>query len=116
MTLWNLTFREQHFLKSNMKQKDILIILALLFVFVVAWIGGNIYHNIASSTIAETTNQDISPITATFDTKTINKLKQRQKINPSFELGNIAPTPTPIPSEILFPQKSSEEGKLILPL
>lgn len=98
-----------------MKQKDILIILALLFVFVVAWIAGNIYHSIASSTISETTSRDISPITPTFDTQTINKLKQRQKINPSFELGDITPTPTPIPSEILFPQDASEEAKLILP-
>lgn len=98
-----------------MKQKDILIILALLFVFVVAWIGGNIYHGIASSTISETANRDISPIIPTFDTKTVNKLKLRQEIFPSFELQNITPTPTPIPSEILFPQNATEEAKLILP-
>ena len=99
-----------------MKQKDILIILVLLFVFVVVWIGGSIYHNIASSTISETTNRDISPITPTFDVKTINKLKKRQAISPSFELGNITPTPPPLPIEILFPQNSSEGGKLVLPL
>lgn len=116
MILWNLTFRDQHFLNSDMKQKDILIILALLFVFVVAWIGGNIYHSNVTSTISETTNMDISPIMATFDKKTINKLKERQAINPSFELGNITPTPTPIPSEIFSPQNSSEGAKLILPL
>lgn len=99
-----------------MKRKDILIIMVLLFVFIVAWIGGNIYHSIATSTISETTNQDISPITPTFDTKTINNLKLRQKINPSFELQSITPTPTPLPIEILSPQNSKEEGKLVLPL
>lgn len=99
-----------------MKRKDILIILVLLFVFVVAWIGGDIYHSIATSTISKTTNQDISPITPSFDMKTVNKLRQRLKIDPSFELGNIAPTPTPIPFEILSPPKSSTEGKLVLPL
>lgn len=99
-----------------MKQKDILIILILLFIFVVVWVGSSIYHNIVSSTISETTNQGISPITPTFDTKTINKLKQRKKINPSFELQNITPTPTPFPLEILSPKNSSEEGKLLLPL
>ncbi len=99
-----------------MKQKDILIILVLLFVFVVAWVGGNIYHSIANSTISETTSRDISPITPTFDTKTVNKLKQRQKINPSFELQNMTPTPTPLPIEILSPQDSSLGGKLVLPL
>lgn len=99
-----------------MKRKDILIILVLLFVFVVAWVGGSIYHSIATSTISKTTNQDISPINPTFDIKTVSRLKLRLKINPSFELGDIVPTPTPFPFEILSPQKSSEEGKLILPL
>lgn len=99
-----------------MKQKDILIILVLLFVSVVVWIGGDIYHSIVSSTISETANQDISPITPAFDTKTINKLRLRQKINPSFELQNIIPTPTSLPIEILSPQNSSAGGKLLLPL
>ena len=99
-----------------MKRKDILIILVLMFIFVVAWIGGNIYHSIATSTISKTTNEDILPINPTFDTKTINRLKEIKKINPSFELGNIVPTPTPFPFKILSPPKSSEEGKLILPL
>lgn len=99
-----------------MKQKDILIILVLLFIFVVAWIGGSIYHSIASSTISEATNEDISPIMPTFDTKTVNNLKERQKINPSFEMQGIIPTPTTLPSEILYPQSSSEEAKLVLPL
>ena len=99
-----------------MKQKDILIILALLFILVIAWIGGNIYHSIVSSTISETTSQNIFPITPAFDTKTVNKLRERQKINPSFELQSITPIPTPIPSEILAPKNSSEGGKLLLPL
>ena len=98
-----------------MKRKDFLIILILLFIFVIAWIAGSIYHSIATSTISQTTNQDISPINPSFDTKTVNDLKQREKINPSFELGNIVPTPTPFPFEIIAPPKSSAEGKLILP-
>lgn len=88
-----------------MKKKDILIILALLFVFVLVWVGSNIYHDVISSTISEAVNQDISPIDPTFDTKTINTLKQRQKINPSFELENITSTPT---------QNASPAGKIEL--
>jgi hypothetical protein len=98
-----------------MKRKDVLIILVLLFIFVVAWIGGNIYHSIATSTISDTEDRDISPIEPSFDIKTVGKLRLRQKINPSFELGDILPTPTPFPLEIISPPKSSEEGKLILP-
>lgn len=85
-----------------MKRKDILIILILLFIFVTAWVGSNIYHSIVSSTLSETVNQDISPISPTFDVKTINKLKERQKINPSFELESLPESS----------QNASEEGKL----
>ncbi|MBI4089375.1 MAG: hypothetical protein HY424_01550 [Candidatus Levybacteria bacterium] len=96
-----------------MKQKDILIILTLLFVFVVAWIGSSIYHSIVNSTISEAINQDIAPIKPSFDTQTLNMLKRRPKINPTFELGIITPTPTPIlPTEIISPEPASPEGKL----
>lgn len=81
-----------------MKQKDILIIFILLFIFVIAWIGSNIYHSAISSTISEAINQDIAPIEPVFDTKTVNKLRERKKVIPSFELG--APiVPSPIASE-----------------
>ncbi|OGH24137.1 MAG: hypothetical protein A3B47_04690 [Candidatus Levybacteria bacterium RIFCSPLOWO2_01_FULL_39_24] len=96
-----------------MKQKDILIILILLFIFVLAWIGGNIYHSGVSSTISETTAKDIAPITPTFDTKTIDKLKSRKKIVPSFELESVTPTPIVLPTLPLSPN-ASQEGKLLL--
>jgi len=97
-----------------MKQKDVLIIIILLFIFTLVWIGGSIYHSAISSTISETTSKDISPIAPVFDTKTIDKLKERQKITPSFELENITPIPTTIPASIIFPQSASKEGKLSL--
>lgn len=97
-----------------MKQKDVLIIIILLFIFALAWIGGSIYHSAVSSTISETTNKDISPITPSFDMKTVDKLKERQKIIPSFELGSITPTPIALPTLRISPQNASEEGKLLL--
>ena len=96
-----------------MKQKDILVILISLFVLVVVWIGGNIYHNSVRSTISKTINQDISQINPKFDVKTINKLKNRQRLNPLFELKNITPTPTPLPIEILAPSTSGERQLLL---
>lgn len=104
----------QRFSKNNMKKKDILIIIILLFVFVVAWVGFSIYHSVISSTISETTSQDISPIAPTFDTKTIEKLKLRQKITPSFELKSITPTPFQTLPAQLAPPKASGEGKLAI--
>lgn len=97
-----------------MKQKDILIIITLLFIFVLAWIGGSLYHSGISSTISEDTSKNIAPIAPTFDIKTIDKLKERQKITPSFELETITPTPIAFPTLIIPPQNASGEGKLPL--
>ncbi len=97
-----------------MKQKDILIIIVLLFIFAVSWIGSSIYHSAVNSTISETTSKDIAPIAPNFDTKTIDKLKERQVIIPSFELGNVTPTPVVLPTLKISPQNASEGGKLLL--
>lgn len=97
-----------------MKQKDILIIIILLFIFTLAWIIGSIYHSAINSTISETTSKNISPISPVFNTKAIDKLKKRQKITPSFELGNITPTPIALPILKNSPQSASEGGKLLL--
>ena len=96
-----------------MKQKDILAIIILLFIFVLAWIGESIYSSGVSSTISGTTSQDIMPISPTFDTKTIEKLKQRQKIVPVYELGNATPTPVVLPTLPSSPN-ASQGGKLQL--
>jgi len=97
-----------------MKQKDILIITILLFIFVLAWIGGGIYHSGVSSTISETTSKDISPIIPVFDTKTIDRLRERQKITPAFDLKSTTPTPIALPTQRISPQNASEGGKLLL--
>jgi hypothetical protein len=97
-----------------MKQKDILIIVISFFIFSLVWIASSIYHSAVSSTISETINKDIVPIAPNFDTGAIDKLKERQKINPSFELDSVTPTPIAIPTSIVTPQTASEGGKLLL--
>ncbi|MBI4096198.1 MAG: hypothetical protein HY425_00590 [Candidatus Levybacteria bacterium] len=77
-----------------MKKADVLIILILLFAVVSAWIISNIYHSATSSTISEALNKNILPIDPTFNENAINSLKQRQKIDPSFELKNETEAPT----------------------
>lgn len=96
-----------------MKQKDILIIVILLFIFALAGIGGSIYHSAVSSTISEVINKDISPIAPNFDTAAINKLKERQTIVPIYELGGIAPAPIALPDLKNSPQGASAGGKLL---
>lgn len=69
-----------------MKRNDILSILIPSFIFVVAWIGFSLYHNIASSTISEVLNIQIAPISPDFDSVTINGLKTRQNVTPIYQL------------------------------
>ena len=83
-----------------MNRKDIMIIIIPTFIFVIIWIMLNIYHSYISSTIPETLNIQISPITPSFDTKTISLLKERTVITPLYQLNpstNISVTPSPVP-------------------
>ena len=97
-----------------MKQKDILIIIILLFIFTLSWIGSNIYHSAVNSTISEATSKDILPILSVFDTKTIEELKEREQITPVFELGSVSPTPIVMPTLEVTPKSASGGAKLLL--
>lgn len=80
-----------------MKQKDILFIL-LSSTFVVAlWIVFSVLHGILSSTITGETSQDISQISGSFDTKTLQALKNRENVNPQTAVA-LSPTPSPTPT------------------
>lgn len=70
-----------------MKKNDLLILLASIFIFVFIWIGFSIYHNSISSTISEAVNIQLTPISPSFDTKTIEKLKKRESVTPLFQSG-----------------------------
>ena len=70
-----------------MKKNDILIILIPTFFFVVAWIAFSVYHNIVTSTISGELNMQILPISSNFDTKTIDSLKNRQRVEPVYQIG-----------------------------
>jgi hypothetical protein len=69
-----------------MKKNDILLILIPSFIFVLTWIGFSIYHNVITSTISVSLNEQITPITSTFDINTLNALKNRENISPLYSL------------------------------
>lgn len=86
-----------------MKQKDILLLTIPGFFLIVIWIIFSIYHSSVTSTIPENLTLQIVPISPTFDTKTIEALKNRTQIAPIFELSKSSsqtatPTPTPTPT------------------
>jgi hypothetical protein len=91
--------------KQKKRQNDILFILISSFIVVVAWIGFNIYHIYVTSTISEDVQAQLTPITGSFDTQTLQQLKSRDKVNPKFERNAAAsqsavtPAPTQQPDE-----------------
>lgn len=95
-----------------MKQKNTLIIVILLFIFVLIWIGQSVYESAISSTISENVKQEISPITPKFDIETINKLKSREKIIPSYDSQGVISTPIISPT-LPYPPNASGEGKFL---
>lgn len=102
-----------------MKRKDILMFLVPTFIFVVAWIGFTIYHNVTSSTVSEVLNIQSSPISPNFDVATIEKLKSRKNVAPIYQVGAPAnvpgqpiATPTPV-SSTASAQTATSGGNLL---
>lgn len=75
--------------------KDLLFLAFSSFIVVTAWIGFNIYHTHVTSTITPELQTSINPITADFDSITINRLKARKQVTPLNELSNTIVQPTP---------------------
>lgn len=87
-----------------MKQRDIVTLVVPFFTLIVLWIIFSVYHNSVTSTIPETLNIQITPISPAFDEKAISDLKKREKILPSFE--------TPV-SSLSAAETATTEGTLL---
>lgn len=70
-----------------MKQRDILFLSISVFAVIAFWIGFNIAHNLDESKISAPIQENIIPISPDFDTKTIETIKSRQKVEPLYETG-----------------------------
>lgn len=111
-----------------MKKNDILMILVPSLIFVLAWIGFSLLHSVATSTISETLDTQIAPISPEFDTNTIAELKQRKNVAPIYQItvpiqdivipaspSAAIPTPTPIivqPVSTSSAQQATSGGSL----
>jgi hypothetical protein len=83
-----------------MKQNELLYIVVSLFVIVVLWIGFNLFHTYASSTVTDTQTTQVTPITPIFQKEILTKIKARPKVEPLFDSDKVsasvsAVTPTP---------------------
>lgn len=94
-------------------ERDILFVLISSFVLTVAWVGFNLYHKWATSTISSSLQIQIQPITPDFDSRTLEKLKTREKISPILEAKSPSPTVFPIaidsPAPIAQPTQEQQE-------
>jgi hypothetical protein len=72
--------------KRKKIQKDILFIFISSFVVVVAWIGFNIYHIYATSTVSQDIQMQLTPIDPVFDPLTMQQLKNRESIVPQYKM------------------------------
>lgn len=82
-----------------MKRKDFLIILVPSFIITILWVVFSIYHNLTTSTIIDPLTIQIIPIGGSFDEKSIQNIKNRQKVDPLFEFEAVPElNPTPMPS------------------
>lgn len=69
-----------------MKQKDFLIILVPAFILTILWVVFSIYHNYVTSIIKDPLTFQTIPIDGKFDKLTIENIKNRQRIDPLYEL------------------------------
>lgn len=96
-----------------MKQKDIIILLVPAAIVILIWVVFSIYHNSVASTIPPVLNIQISPINPIFDTATISKLKQREKVTPIYEM---TPSGSPAPESSTATPSSPSGAQINVPV
>ena len=101
--------------KQKNIQKDILFILISSFVVVVAWIGFNLYHIWATSTVSETIQMQLTPIDPVFDPAVIQQVKTREQIEPLFEKQTQPTVASASPTEAPPPQTNMPQGAQLSP-
>jgi hypothetical protein len=89
-----------------MNSKEFFYIVISSFILTVIWIASNVYHAYATSTIDTLLQMQIEPIMPDFDMQTINKIKQRVKIEPETRVA--LPTQEPTPTTSVLPTPSDE--------
>lgn len=82
--------------KNSRFHRDVLSILISSFIVVVFWIGSNIYHIWATSTIDENVQNKLKPIAGSFDMQVLTNLKKRTQINPTYDKQVLPQSPTPV--------------------
>lgn len=82
-----------------MKQQQLVLLFLYTLIIIIAWIAFNLYNKSATSTITQEQQTQITPLNPAFNEQTIEKLKIRENITPSYQLPvgitQTIPSPTP---------------------
>lgn len=70
--------------KSDRLQRDIVLLTLSMFIIVAAWVGFNVHHSRANSTIDDVLQTQIIPIPGNFDSVAIQDLQSRTVIEPDY--------------------------------
>lgn len=107
--------------KKGITRTDILFLSISFFAIVFVWVASNVFHEWVTTTISEDLQLQIIPIAPKFDTATIDKLKERQRVDPLFNLVETpvasAPaeeTETPTEEVITIPEEGQPEEEVII--
>lgn len=109
-----------------MREKDLFYLVLSSFILTALWVGSNIYHAFATSTISDVLQVQIAPISPNFDPRIIQNLKKRERITPIFTFSGQGvapsispsptgkPTPTRTPTPVQSGQSASGSGSITL--
>ncbi|HUQ85585.1 MAG TPA: hypothetical protein VM077_04630 [Candidatus Limnocylindrales bacterium] len=95
-------------MKKNRAQKDLLWISISIFVVVALWIGFNIYHGRADSTIEPDLQLQITPIDPAFNTQSLDKIKTRKKVIPVYQLDSASGSASTNPNQPIQTSPSAD--------
>ncbi|MCL5970322.1 MAG: hypothetical protein M1450_02390 [Patescibacteria group bacterium] len=71
-------------------QKNTIVILFLTLILVVAWIALSVYHHSVTSTISKDFEAQVVPIYPDFDTKALEIIKLKKRVEPSFQYQGVS--------------------------
>lgn len=100
--------------------KNLLLLSGFSTFVVIVVVGFNIYHNSTISSLSTRTQKHVSPITPTFDKKTLSDLKKRKSITVSLEEKSdvisedskqAALSPSPTQASLVAPITASPSAK-----
>jgi len=91
--------------------KSLLYLAILTTATVSSWISFSVYHNYTTSTIDSDTSIIITPIQAEFDRETIERIKNKNKIDANLNEQKIVVTPTP---DVILTPTATPSGQIDL--